>query len=1393
MERKVEPFASYIPMDRRIAMADGATLGNRASGAVLFADISGFTPLTEILYQELGPQRGADELNRLLNQVYDALIGRVHHFRGVVIGFSGDAITCLFNGDDGLWATACALQMQEVMAQIGEVELPSGSSLKLAIKAAVTAGRVWRLVVGDQQRQLLDIIAGDTLDRAIAAEKIAGKGEVLIGPGALKYLDGRVQLAGSRTDETGQGYSVVEGLMESVQGRPWLELPADALNERQFQPWILPLIYERLSTGHAQFLAELRNNVALFLKFCGLDYEHDAAVGEKLDRFIRRAQSVLAYYEGSLLNLTVGDKGSYLLATFGAPLAHEDDARRAIETALDLLALTPEMDGICDLQIGISQGLIFSGAYGGSQRRTYGVLGAETNTAARLMEKAEPGQILVTSRISQAAAESHRFEVLAPVKVKGISDPVPVCRLLGRKQRPEKRFTARATTEIVGRKEERQILAERLGTLQKGEPGGAIVIEGEAGIGKSRLLEDLLQKAEARKVPFFIGAGDAIEKNAAYHAYRAVFWDYFDLDAAANSEISGAGRLSQSQTGKILKIIQTTVPQYAHLAPLLDAVLPIDLPDTELIAQMSGEVRAGNTRDLLVGLLKARAESESLLLVLEDAHWLDSASWALTRYISREITPLALVIATRPIPDPLPNEYDSLLRRPTTQNIFLETLPPQQTLQLVCQRLGVETLPEPASKLLLEKGSGHPFFSEELAYALRDTGLLKIENGEARLVVGEDELQTLSFPDSIDSVITSRIDLLTAQQQLTLKVASVIGRVFAYATLRGIYPVQAEKSGLLSQLHTLERLDITPVETPEPELSYIFKHIITQEVAYNLMSFAQRQQLHQAVAGWLEEIYHEDLAPYYPLLAHHWGEALSDQYGRSDLVSKTLEYLEKAAEQSLDNFANREAANYYRDLLHLDDLLTDPVDLLRRARWQRGLGEANLRLGNWKDANENLEAALGLLGHPIPSNTVSLILKTLGQAAKQAAYRLRGIPAFAAELKHEEKTAILEAAHAYRALLLVLWFREEPNLFLYSGLANVNLAERLGLSPELVEAFSNLGAAIGSIPIHSFARAYQRWTIDMASEIEDNYARAWAFHTITMYTIHRGDWTVANELLIQGSEMCNRIGFRRLWDESWGMLAILLHRRGKFLDSKKHFADVYASANSRDDGQPQLWGLIGQAENELWLHDDAGKIISYLNEAKDLLSAKNISLNDHVRTHGVLAKAYLRAGNDQLAHDEARTALNLTKEAKIFIPYSYEGYVAPTEVFLTLWENNNERSLSTHSEIANLAKEGLKFANKLGGIYPVFKPRALIYQGCFDWLSGKQQKALKAWKESAAFSQELGMPHEEGLANFEIGRHLPSADPESVHYLERAIDLFTQVEAAYYVDRAQSELDKTLP
>jgi hypothetical protein len=192
----------------------------------------------------------------------------------------------------------------------------------------------------------------------------------------------------------------------------------------------------------------------------------------------------------------------------------------------------------------------------------------------------------------------------------------------------------------------------------------------------------------------------------------------------------------------------------------------------------------------------------------------------------------------------------------------------------------------------------YPFFSEELAYSLRDTGVITVTDGSCRIAPGAD-LQEMSLPDTVQGVVLTRIDRLAPPQQLTLKVASVIGRSFAYRLLRDIYPIAADRPSLPGQLDSLRRRSLVLPETPEPEVAWIFKHAITRDVAYELMLRAQRRALHRAIAEWYERHHQVELPRFYPLLAYHWS--------RTDVDAKAVQFQELAGERALLDGAYQEA------------------------------------------------------------------------------------------------------------------------------------------------------------------------------------------------------------------------------------------------------------------------------------------------------------------------------------------------------------------------------------------------------------------------------------------------------------------------------------------------------
>jgi class 3 adenylate cyclase len=407
-------LAAYLPQDRAHALAYGPDLPERTSGAALFADISGFTPLTAALTAALGPRRGVELLTDQINAVYDALIAQVEQYHGSVVSFAGDAITCWFDdaaGPAAPRAATCALAMQAVLTPFAAITLPDGAAIALTIKIVIASGPARRFIAGDPTVQQLDVLAGATIARLAAGDHLAAKGEVLIDEETAATLGGAATLATWRTDDAfGIRFAVLTRLDAVAPTQPWPGLVPGALRADQLQPWVLPTVVALVQAGLAAFLTELRPAIALFLRFDGIDYDGDPAASAQLDAFIRAVQAVLARYDGTLLQLTIGDKGSYLFAAFGAPVSHEDDARRAILAALALQQVGAAQPELAPLQIGISQGLMRCGAYGGSTRRIYGVMGDEVNLAARLMSLAAPGEILSSGRIQSAIGDRFVFD-----------------------------------------------------------------------------------------------------------------------------------------------------------------------------------------------------------------------------------------------------------------------------------------------------------------------------------------------------------------------------------------------------------------------------------------------------------------------------------------------------------------------------------------------------------------------------------------------------------------------------------------------------------------------------------------------------------------------------------------------------------------------------------------------------------------------------------------------------------------------------------------------------------------------------------------------------------------------------------------------------------------------
>lgn len=948
---------AYIPMDRRQALAGNMTLPEKTTGAALFADISGFTPLTEALARDLGPQRGAEELTRHLNLVYDALIQELHRYSGSVIGFSGDAITCWFNNDNGLRATACALAMQQAMQPFTSVEIPGGKSISLAMKAAVTIGSVRRFIVGDPEIQVIEAMAGAVIDQMAIAEHLAGRGDVLVDWNTAALLGEQAEIAEWRDNpDDHQKFGVVRRLTVAVPDCPWPVIRDGAIPEEQVRQWMLQPVYQRLKDGQGDFLAELRPAVSLFLRFGGIDYDADEEGDKKLDVFIRRMQAICAQFEGTLLGLTIGDKGSYLFAVFGAPVAHEDDAARAVSAALEMRRVASNLEFIQFIQIGISQGRLRTGAYGGQARRTYGVHGDEVNLSARLMQAAAQWQILASHRVYHTTAEQYRWEEQPRLMVKGKSEPVPAFSLLGVRERQSVHLQEpKYAIPMVGRQAELALIDERLKRAMQGE-GQVIGIAGEAGIGKSRLMAEVIRLANQQGIMAYGSECQSYGMNTSYLVWQGIWQSYFDMDQHLSGEEKIA--LLRSQLEEI-------DPSLLPRLPLLGPVLNLSIPDNELTGSLDGKLRKESLEAMLVDILRKQTSNTPTLIVLENCHWLDPLSYDLLKAITKSISdrPVCLVMAYRP-PDLPRSSMPRLEGLPNFLEIDLNEFSQEEAAQLIHLKLeqffgSHRHVSEALTESITRRSQGNPFYIEELINYLQDSG---------RDPSDIDAVEQLDLPSSLHSLILTRIDQRTESQKITLKLASIIGRLFVASWLWMAFPPLQERQQVLADLDVLSRLDLTPMDIPEPELTYLFKHIVTQEVAYESLPFATRARFHDLLAQYIERRFSGSTAQYVDLLAYH--------YNLSENEGKKKEYLLKAGQNAQEKFANEAAIDYFQRALPLLAESEKVATMLK-------LGHVLEIIGKWQEADELYQQALEVANNTEDRKAQALCQLSIGEMLRK--------------------------------------------------------------------------------------------------------------------------------------------------------------------------------------------------------------------------------------------------------------------------------------------------------------------------------------------------------------------------------------------------------------------------
>ena len=1349
MSAPIEILSAYLPSmvleQLRGVPEDLGRLGiERRGAAILFADISGFTILTERL-SALGA-RGSEELSAALNAYFDRMIERLAAHGGDLVKMAGDALIALWPASGGdslasatLRAARCGLAVQETLQDYQVAE-----GIRLTSKVGIGAGEVSALFVGGERQRWEWLLAGPPLVQMGLAEHLARPGDVVLSPEAWAVV--REGCVGDPLEGGFVRFRRARGIAPKAlePTRPALEAEASV------RALIPAAIRARLDAGQTAWLAELRRVTVLFINLPLMDCDRPGSEGRARE-IVRVVQSRLYHHEGSLNKLTVDEKGTTLVAALGLPpLAHRDDARRGLQAAM---AVRQALDSIgVECSIGVATGRVYCGEIGNARRREYTIIGRVVNLAARLMQAAkEHREILCDEETSRAARGCFHFEPLPPRPLKHLEGPVPLFRPL------EELPTCGEARPTIGRRLERATLLAMLEAARGGR-GGVVVIEGEPGIGKSQLIADLIDRAEgSRGSRRFVGAGDAIERSTPLPCL-----------ASPVPVPLRAGSRAPIPTVRLARIAREWLgddPGPARAGPAARR-RPAAGPPRERPDRAHERPGPGSTTPTTScsGSCAGPRAGRPTLLVLDDAHWMDSSSWALALMVARGVGDALLVVASRPKASALPDQHQALIQV-ADDIVRLGNLPTEDALALARERLGVVALPRAAEDLILRKAQGNPLYCEELSYALRDAGLLTFEGGACRVAPGVD-LAAVGIPDSVEGIINDRIDRLAPSQQMALKVASVIGRLFSLRTLQEVYPIETDRSGVPEHLDSLSRLELITPEEPEPELAYIFRHVITRDVVYDLLPFAQRHRLHHDVAEWYERrTLAGDLSAYYPLLAHHWSLAGED--------TRAINYLEKAGEQALRGGSYREAVEFLDRALTIHVKAGPGIEPERRARWEYQLGEAHLSLGHLVQSREHAARALGLLGRPIPS-LLRLPAGYLAQLSVQVYRRIR--PGTSPPPSAGTDASRRLASSAFGLVGQLCYFDQDRAIGVYSAVRSLNLAEADGVSPELARALAVMCIACGLVPAHSLAEVYRRRAFEVASGLDDVACRAWVLQLTGMYDLGVGRWDRCRANLEEAVAINRRLGDWRRWEESSGELARLDYYLGHYERSIARFREFGEEAARRGHDQAHAWGLHGRAKSffRLGRFDE----VSALLDQSLALPREALGGGDAILRGGLLAMLHARRRDWEAAREAADETSRLIRHSPPMVAYSFEGYAGASDAYLALWEAGEGR-LTRHA-----ARLSIAFLRRIARVYPVGKPRAWLCRAKANRLAGRPKRARWACRKALRAAEDLAMPYERALAHLELGRSLDRGDPDRGDHLDRARAILERLGATPSVDQA---------
>ena len=1151
----------------------------------IFVDISGFTPITESLMRH--GTEGVEALSEILHEIFEPLVAKIYAYEGMIPHFAGDAFTGIFEGNQSDLVAEIAIYFRDVFDKKSVFVTPFGA-FKINIRIGLSYGLVeWGMVGEDRNTPFF---RGSAIERATVAQQQAQPQQIVMDEWFKEILN----IQNVDFQDINNEFSILENIFLKNKTVSNSEVGFKNATENQNAFEEMRESFASKCNESNESKSEFRDVIAVFIAFSKVkDFGDIEAVSNII-------LSAFKNFGGYFKEIDFSDKNGVMVGFFGAPVAYENNVQRALDC---VLAIRDELSHLqakfpYRFRFGVTQGVAFTGLIGGQARRQYAVVGDRVNLAARLMQNAAWGEILVNKSILHAKA--FEFKDKGSLPYKGVSEDVPTFQLLKKKLEEKPVFTG----DMVGREAELQQLVDIAAQILLFGKGCLTTIYGEAGVGKSRLTHEMHQLLERNNKYFWISCPSDQILRKSFNP----FVNFLRLFFRQNPERSTAENARSFE--HIFENLIRSLPERAYTEggelirtqSILSALVGLTMPDS-LWERLDAKGRYDNTWAALSNLFLSLTHSRPLVIELEDAHWLDDDSLAfLKNFIKKIKNKNILILATSRYDDNGQKtrifEADFVEKnRIRSIDVELKTFTQEHLLAFSTNKLKGNLHPD-LLKILTRTANGNPFYAEQILDYFQENNTLQFVDNQWNV-----NDSAIKITDSISAILTARIDRLSNILKETVKAAAVIGREFELPILTEVMLaheafIQRNGNGkiiLREQVQTAERGQIWQAVN---ELRYIFRHTLLRDAIYDMQLKTRLRELHLIIAKAIEKIYSESLEERYIDLAFH--------YEQADDNMNTNIYLKKAGDYAGRNFQNQQALDLYDKLAARTNDAEEKSQLLIRR------GEILQLVGRWDDAETcfqqaNYEAtttgSLLLKGHSC--NAIGTLLMLKGEYLEAKKYLESGASFF-------EQIVDYQGIMNSYGKLGNLYFRQgeydNAKDYFVKSIA-IGRENNLRSNPQIV---SNLGLTYMNKGDYTEGVRCQEEELVICEIEDDTVGMATICVNLGIVYSEKNDDKAALEYLERGCSLAQQLGNKQLTSIAFGCLGNLWLKKGDFETAADYLEKDLKMTEELGDRQgiaiaSELIGKLHAAKGDfsvaLTFHETSLNICRQINYQKGVAKA----------------------------------------------------------------------------------------------------------------------------------------------------------------------------------------------